>query len=75
VNQDGIVDFSDLSAIDNDSFNFVSGYVTTDITGDFFVDFTDLSIGDNNSFNFIGVINPGSAKGFAKPVPGRTIRY
>jgi hypothetical protein len=75
VNQDGIVDFSDISAIDNDSFNFVSGYVTTDITGDFFVDFTDLSIGDNNSFSFIGVINPGSAKGFAKPVPGRTIRY
>jgi hypothetical protein len=58
VNLDGIVDFTDLVAIDNDQFNFVSGYVPTDITGDDFVDFSDLTICDNNQFNFISVITP-----------------
>lgn len=48
VNQDGIVDASDLSLIDNDALNMVMGYVSTDLTGDYFVDASDLSIADNN---------------------------
>jgi hypothetical protein len=59
VNQDGIVDYSDLSAVDNDSYNFTGGYVATDVTGDDFVDYTDLAICDNNSFNFVQVAQPG----------------
>lgn len=58
VNQDGFIDFSDLTLIDNDSFNFTSGYVNTDLNGDLFVDFSDLTLADNNSYNYIGVVKP-----------------
>ncbi|MBI2416942.1 MAG: hypothetical protein HYV28_03405 [Ignavibacteriales bacterium] len=58
VNQDGFIDFSDLTLIDNDSFNFTSGYVNTDLNGDLFVDFSDLTLADNNSYNYIGVVRP-----------------
>lgn len=49
VNQDGAVDASDLSNVDNDSYNSLSGYVVTDLTGDNFVDASDGSICDNNA--------------------------
>jgi hypothetical protein len=58
VNKDGTVDLSDLSLIDNDAYNFVSGYVTADLTGDNFVDLADLSIADNNAFNFVSLVRP-----------------
>ena len=58
VNQDGTVDATDVSAIDNDASNFVSGYVVTDLTGDNFVDGTDFAIADNNAANFVSVISP-----------------
>lgn len=59
VNQDRFIDFTDLTAVDNDAYNFTSGYVVTDINGDLFVDFTDLTIVDNNAYNFVGTIRPG----------------
>jgi hypothetical protein len=58
VNQDGTIDATDVSAIDNDASNFVSGYVVTDLTGDDFVDGTDFAIADNNAANFVSVIRP-----------------
>ena len=58
VNQDGVVDGTDLSLIDNDVFNFVSGYVNTDLNNDEVVDGTDASYGENNAFNFVGLIRP-----------------
>ncbi len=58
VNQDGTVDATDVSTIDNDASNFVSGYVVTDLTGDDFVDGTDFAIADNNAANFVSVIRP-----------------
>ena len=58
VNQDGTVDATDVSTIDNDASNFVSGYVVTDLTGDDFVDGTDFAIADNNAANFVGAITP-----------------
>ena len=58
VNQDGTVDATDVSGIDNDAANFVSGYVVTDLSGDSFVDGTDFAIADNNAANFISVIRP-----------------
>ena len=58
VNQDGIIDGNDLSLIDNDASNFISGYVVTDLNGDLFVDAADLSIVDNNTINAIVVIRP-----------------
>lgn len=33
VNQDWVIDGSDASLIDNDAFEFISGYVDTDLTG------------------------------------------
>ena len=56
--QDGLIDVTDQGLIDNDIFNFVSGYVVTDITGDNLVDVTDQGIVDNNIFNFIGSLHP-----------------
>ncbi|MBX7041525.1 MAG: hypothetical protein K1X85_01380 [Ignavibacteria bacterium] len=58
VNQDGTIDATDISAIDNDVQNFVGGYVVTDLTGDDFVDGTDFVIADNNAANFVSVIRP-----------------
>lgn len=60
VNTDGFIDFSDLTMVDNDSYEFASGYLVTDVNGDLFVDFSDLTLVDNNSYNFIGVIKPGA---------------
>ncbi|MBK7446995.1 MAG: hypothetical protein IPJ45_13445 [Ignavibacteria bacterium] len=58
INQDGITAASDVSEVDNDAYNSVSGYVKTDLTGDNFVDAEDLSIVDNNAFNSVSVIRP-----------------
>jgi uncharacterized delta-60 repeat protein len=58
VNQDGTVDATDLSLIDNDAVIFVTGYVSTDLNGDNFVDATDFSLADNNASNFVSVIRP-----------------
>ena len=58
VNQDGIIDATDNSLIDNDVFNFATGYVNTDLTGDEIVDATDAAIADNNAASFISEIRP-----------------
>ncbi len=50
VNQDGIIDGSDLLMIDNDLFNYVTGrFVITDLNGDEYVDAGDMLIADNNA--------------------------
>jgi len=49
INQDGIVDASDLSDVDNDSYAGLSGrYLRSDVNGDGFVDASDVTIVDNN---------------------------
>ena len=58
VNQDGTVDLADGSLIDNDSFNFLSGYLKTDLNGDNFTDISDYTIAVNNESNFVGKITP-----------------
>ncbi len=58
VDQDGSIDATDLSMIDNDSYLFASGYKKTDINGDGFVDATDAAITDNNAANFVSLIRP-----------------
>lgn len=63
VNQDGYVDPLDLSLVDQDSFNYISGVaLATDINGDHFVDPLDLSIVDQNSFNYVGVKTPAAGR-------------
>jgi len=58
VNHDGVVDGSDAALIDNDAFNFATGYVLADLNGDEVVDGSDAAIADNNAFNFVGAITP-----------------
>ena len=58
VSQDGIVDGNDAGSIDNDAYNFITGYVNTDLTGDNIIDASDASIVDNNAFNFVSAIRP-----------------
>jgi len=58
VNQDGTIDLTDGSEIDNDAFNFNSGYLPTDVNGDGIIDVSDAVYADNNGFNFVGKITP-----------------
>ncbi|MBS1519258.1 MAG: hypothetical protein JSS91_14330 [Bacteroidetes bacterium] len=58
VNQDGTIDLTDGSLIDNDAFNFVSGYQPTDLNSDGLTDLADGVFADNNSYNFISKITP-----------------
>jgi len=58
INQDGTIDAGDLSGVENDAANSVSGYVSTDLNGDDFVDGSDLSIVENNVALGVSVITP-----------------
>ena len=58
VDQDDIVDLSDLTIIDNDASNFQTGYISSDVNGDSLADLADMSISDNNAFNVITIIRP-----------------
>lgn len=58
VNQDGLVDSSDMIAVDNDAANFAAGYIATDVTGDGLVDSSDMILIDNNSGLFISTVVP-----------------
>lgn len=57
-NQDGIVDGSDGSLIDNDASIFATGYLVTDLNCDGVVDGSDGAYVENNAANFVGVIAP-----------------
>lgn len=58
VNQDGVVDATDFSRVDNEVSFFLSGYVPEDINGDRFVDADDMAIVDNNSYSFVSRVRP-----------------
>lgn len=58
VNKDGVVDASDVSDVENDAANSLTGYVQTDVTGDYFVDSSDISLIENNSTNSVSVLSP-----------------
>ena len=58
VNKDGSIDITDVSQIQSDADNYVTGYVVTDLNSDFQTDITDASIADNNASNFVMVVSP-----------------
>jgi len=58
VNQDGFVDTQDYVGVDNDSYNYVSGYLATDSDGNGTIDTNDYILIDNNNYNYIGTIHP-----------------
>ena len=53
VNQDGVIDATDISLIYNDANSSVTGYVSTDLNGDSIVDGVDILICENNAKNFV----------------------
>lgn len=57
-NQDGIVDASDMIDIENNAFNFVTGYINTDLNGDGLIDAGDMILADNNANSFVASILP-----------------
>ncbi|MBK9403744.1 MAG: hypothetical protein IPN57_04285 [Ignavibacteria bacterium] len=59
INQSGFVDATDMSILDNDAYNLISGrFLPSDLNGDNIVDGADMSTGDNNSYIGAGVIKP-----------------
>ena len=58
VNQDGTVDASDMSDVDNDISVFAYGYNATDASGDGATDASDMSIADNNQQLFLFYARP-----------------
>ncbi|MBK8553865.1 MAG: choice-of-anchor B family protein [Ignavibacteria bacterium] len=58
VTQDGVIDASDMSVVENDKSNSVTGYVSSDVNGDFAVDASDVSIVENNSSSSVMVSKP-----------------
>jgi subtilisin family serine protease len=58
VNQDGVIDITDMMDIDNDVYNYASGYRQTDVNGDGFVDLSDAVIAGNNAENYVSKIVP-----------------
>ena len=58
VNQDGLVDISDITLVDFDNLNFLVGYRSTDINGDGLIDIVDVSLADINNLKFVNKIIP-----------------
>ena len=58
VNQDGFIDTQDYIDVDNDSYNYASGYLVSDVDGNGMVDTNDYIFIDNNNYNYIGAILP-----------------
>ena len=58
MNQDGTVDGSDMSIVDNDNATFAFGYNASDVTGDGATDGSDILIIDNNQPLFLFYARP-----------------
>ena len=58
INQDGIIDLTDVASVDLDNLNFATGYRIADVNGDSIVDISDVSLVDNNNLSFISKITP-----------------
>jgi len=58
VDQDSIVDLTDITSVYNSGQIFSSGYVVDDVTGDYFVDLSDLAITFNNASIVATVVKP-----------------
>lgn len=58
VNQDGIIESSDFSEVENAAQEFLFGYLAGDLTGDVLVESADYSLIENNSQLFLSVARP-----------------
>ncbi|MBX7041971.1 MAG: choice-of-anchor J domain-containing protein [Ignavibacteria bacterium] len=58
VNNDGLIDITDGSAVSNDAHEYVMGFVPTDLNGDRIVDSSDMIIADRNSERYVVTRKP-----------------
>ena len=58
IDQNKIIDLSDVILVFNNASNFISGSVNTDVNGDRTTDLSDIIITNNNSSKFVAVIRP-----------------
>ncbi len=58
VNQDGLIDTSDMSIVENDNSMASMGYLFDDCNGDGLIDTSDMTIVENNNNFAIGVFLP-----------------
>ena len=58
VNQDGLVDLTDVVIINNAASVFTTGYVVQDVNGDNLVDLSDLIVTLNNASVFVSKLTP-----------------
>ena len=58
IDQNLIIDLTDIDSVYNAAVNFISGYVATDVTGDDIVDLSDITMTYNNSAKFVISIDP-----------------
>lgn len=58
INQDGLVDSSDMLTLDNDATAFTAGYISSDLNGDGISDSGDMILLDNNGAAFIAKVTP-----------------
>jgi uncharacterized protein (TIGR02145 family) len=73
INQDGIINLTDLSVTSDDALNYLAGYLVTDLTGDGFVELADLVLVDNNNFKSVGEMKPSLPGGTCPGIP--TVEY
>jgi hypothetical protein len=58
VNQNGIIDSTDVSSISSKAKLFSTGYLNADLTGDSFIESSDFSLVENNAKLVITVAHP-----------------
>ncbi len=58
IDASNTINLHDVIKVNNDELNFLTGYQTSDVTGNLIVDFNDLLIVANNSSKFISLIRP-----------------
>ncbi|HMQ67942.1 MAG TPA: hypothetical protein PKA90_03090 [Ignavibacteria bacterium] len=58
VEQNGLIDLSDVIIVNNASSVFTTGYAVTDVNGNSIVDLTDVLITNNNATKFITKMTP-----------------
>jgi hypothetical protein len=58
VNQDGIIDSSDMAPVENSAALAKTGYLTEDVNGDGLIDSSDMAIIENNAALAVGIKTP-----------------
>jgi subtilisin-like proprotein convertase family protein len=58
ADKNGFVNLTDIINVYNSASVFITGYVTTDMTGDNITDLTDIILSYNNSSKFVAKITP-----------------